>query len=257
MMNPLKFVALLGAALWLFAGANIFRVVVGDRRSQVFVNILGCFIWCSGTGYMLYLYPSHETKYEVHCVGRKIQHLFTHLSNSSATGIQLQTILSLWPSVWELLELRGDLAFWLLPNWFHDVVITLTTVGIITLTTVGIWQHHNPDSLLEYFLLCGFLSVKASRSGLAQSTSTSATWVTHSRSWAELCEWSVGTRCGRCDSEGWLMQSPCNLCVPWACSWSIHCQRSKEHRNQKNSLFLITTWYVVMLRREVWCCLLF
>ena len=36
MMNPLKFVALLGAALWLFAG----------------------------TGYMLYLYPSHETKYE-------------------------------------------------------------------------------------------------------------------------------------------------------------------------------------------------
>ncbi len=112
MMNPLKFIALLGAALWLFAGANILRVV-GDRSSQpgsiegisVFVNFFNRLIWCSGTGYMLYLYPSHETKYEVHGLGTKIQH-FTHLSNYSATEIQLQTILSLSPPVWELLGLK-------------------------------------------------------------------------------------------------------------------------------------------------------
>lgn len=88
MMNPLKFVALLGAALWLFAGANIFRVVVGDRRSQVFVNFFGRLIRSSGTGYMLYLYPSHETKYEVHGLGRKIQHLhacFKLFSNGNPT----------------------------------------------------------------------------------------------------------------------------------------------------------------------------
>lgn len=60
-------------------------LVIGDL---VFVNFFGRLIRSSGTGYMLYLYPSHETKYEVHGLGRKIQHLhasFKLFSNGNPT----------------------------------------------------------------------------------------------------------------------------------------------------------------------------
>ena len=47
------------------------------------------------------------TKQNTRCTAwAERSNIFTHLSNYSATGIQLQTILSLWPSVWELLGLK-------------------------------------------------------------------------------------------------------------------------------------------------------
>lgn len=105
MMNPLKFVALLGAALWLFAGANIFRVVVGDRRSRVFVNFLA--VWSDLQEPATCCISIRVTKQNTRCTAwAEGSNIFTHLSNYSATGIQLQTILSLWPAVWELLGLK-------------------------------------------------------------------------------------------------------------------------------------------------------
>ena len=142
MMNPLKFVALLGAALWLFAGANIFRVVVGDRRSRV------CqFFWPFDPIFRNWLHAVSlsESRNKIRGArpgqkdptsSRIFQTIQQRESNSKPFWVFGHPCENCWD--WRKSRKRGELAFWLLPNWFHDVVITLTTVGIIALATVGI-----------------------------------------------------------------------------------------------------------------------